>query len=84
MLDVTPVEATVAHTLLSVLAIQLGRCPRYNQRVMSPFFILAFVFPLCDFSLFVLREVSPAHFAEAQHRSENVRLHLVLPDSMRE
>jgi hypothetical protein len=45
MLDVTPVEATVAHTLLSVLAIQLGRCPRYNHRVMSPRFILALVPP---------------------------------------
>ena len=41
MLDVTPVEATTAHTLLSVLAIQLGRCPRYNHRVMSPFVISA-------------------------------------------
>jgi hypothetical protein len=32
----TPNEATVAHALLSILAIQLGRCPRYNQRVKSP------------------------------------------------
>src|SRR2546423_6222851 len=31
-----PKEATVAHALLSTLAIQLGRCPRYNHRVKSP------------------------------------------------
>ena len=39
MFDVTPVEATVAPTLFNALAIQLGRCPRYNHRVKSPFVV---------------------------------------------
>jgi hypothetical protein len=31
-LEATPDEAAVAHALFRILAIQLGRCPRYNHR----------------------------------------------------
>jgi hypothetical protein len=33
VLEATPDEPTAAHTRFSILAIQLGRCPRYNQRL---------------------------------------------------
>src|SRR5260370_12494626 len=34
-LDATPDETTAAHTRLSILAIQLDRCPRYNHLLKS-------------------------------------------------
>jgi len=34
-LGATPDEPTAAHALFRILAIQLGRCPRYNHRLKS-------------------------------------------------
>src|SRR5262249_44806283 len=49
-LEATPDEPTAAHTRFSILAIQLGRCPRYNQRLKSVGVTKATVPPL-SFSL---------------------------------